>query len=182
MGRRAFLGASSASLVLAVAPTPVFSLQPSTSQDKDLGISDEVFAVERVVALLRQHQYGMLAPHDYAIICPAHNRRYVCIYLPQELREKLEYDIKENQFMVTGTLTRSLYDESCTFTDEIDTYTLDKWIQGTGLLFKNDYSKVTPKTLSIACCSSWCARACCVTTTQLVALLHSQSGLGAGTR
>ena len=22
---------------------------------------------------------------------------------------------------------RSIYDESCTFTDEIDTYTLDKW-------------------------------------------------------
>lgn len=42
----------------------------------------------------------------------------------------------------SGTLTRSLYAESCTFTDEIDTYTLDKWIQGTGLLFKNDYSKM----------------------------------------
>ena len=62
--------------------------------------------------------------------------------MSQELRGKLEYDIKENQFMVTGTLTRSLYAESCEFTDEIDTYTLDKWIQGTGLLFKNDYSKV----------------------------------------
>ena len=60
----------------------------------------------------------------------------------EELRKKLEYDVKTNQFMVTGALTRSLYDESCTFTDEIDTYTLDKWIQGTGLLFKNDYSKM----------------------------------------
>ena len=60
----------------------------------------------------------------------------------EELRKKLEYDVTTNQFMVTGALTRSLYDESCTFTDEIDTYTLDKWIQGTGLLFKNDYSKM----------------------------------------
>jgi hypothetical protein len=32
--------------------------------------------------------------------------------------------------------------QACTFTDEIDTYTLDKWIQGTSLLFKNDYSKM----------------------------------------
>jgi hypothetical protein len=42
--------------------------------------------------------------------------------------------------MVTGDLTRGLYDEGCTFTDEIDTYSLDKWIQGTQKLFKNDYS------------------------------------------
>jgi len=39
----------------------------------------------------------------------------------------------------------SLKWQSCMFTDEIDTYTLDKWISGTSLLFKNDYSKV--------CCS-----------------------------
>ncbi len=32
--------------------------------------------------------------------------------------------------------------QNCMFTDEIDTYTLDKWIKGTALLFKNDYSKV----------------------------------------
>jgi hypothetical protein len=32
--------------------------------------------------------------------------------------------------------------QECMFTDEIDTYTLDKWIKGTALLFKNDYSKV----------------------------------------
>jgi len=60
----------------------------------------------------------------------------------EELRKRLEYDVVSNQFMVTGTLTRSLYDEKCTFTDEIDTYTMDKYIQGTGLLFKNDYSKL----------------------------------------
>jgi hypothetical protein len=39
-----------------------------------------------------------------------------------------------------GILVRT---QECTFTDEIDTYTLDKWIQGTALLFKNDYSKVS---------------------------------------
>ena len=46
--------------------------------------------------------------------------------------------------LVRKVLARNLHahTQSCTFTDEIDTYTLDKWIQGTGLLFKNDYSKV----------------------------------------
>ena len=59
-----------------------------------------------------------------------------------ELRAAVEKDVVQQQFMVTGALTRELYDESCTFTDEIDTYTLDKWVKGTALLFKNDYSKM----------------------------------------
>jgi len=60
----------------------------------------------------------------------------------EELAKKVTFDVKDRQFMVTGDLTRSLYDESCTFTDEIDTYTLDKWIDGTSKLFRNDYSKM----------------------------------------
>ena len=60
----------------------------------------------------------------------------------EELRAAVEKDVTEKQFMVTGVLTRGLYDESCTFKDGIDTYSLDKWIEGTGLLFKNDYSKM----------------------------------------
>ena len=40
----------------------------------------------------------------------------------------LTKDLEEGQFLVTGALTRSIYDESCTFKDEIDTYTLDKWM------------------------------------------------------
>ena len=39
----------------------------------------------------------------------------------QELSKKLEYDITKNQFMVTGTLTRSLYDEvvSCCIVESL---------------------------------------------------------------
>uniref|UniRef100_A0A7S0LVG1 Plastid lipid-associated protein/fibrillin conserved domain-containing protein n=1 Tax=Cryptomonas curvata TaxID=233186 RepID=A0A7S0LVG1_9CRYP len=59
-----------------------------------------------------------------------------------KLKAMVESDIRDRQFLVTGQLTRSIYDESCTFTDEIDTYTLDKWIQGTQLLFSNAYSHV----------------------------------------
>lgn len=59
-----------------------------------------------------------------------------------ELAKIVTADVVDRQFLATADFTRSLYDESATFTDEIDTYTLDKWIQGTGLLFKNDYSKM----------------------------------------
>eukprot|EP00960_Hanusia_phi_P070023 767219-Hanusia_phi.AAC.1 len=58
----------------------------------------------------------------------------------EQFKKMLHDDVVNNQFMVTGALTRSLYDEKCTFTDEIDTYTLDKWMDGTAKLFKNDYS------------------------------------------
>ena len=39
-------------------------------------------------------------------------------------------------------LTRTLYDEACTFQDEIDTYELDKFIKGTSKLFVADRSHV----------------------------------------
>ena len=61
---------------------------------------------------------------------------------PDAIAKIVREDIETNQFLVTGTLTRDIYDESCTFTDEIDTYTLDKWIKGTGALFVGDKSHV----------------------------------------
>lgn len=59
-----------------------------------------------------------------------------------ELKEVVEYDLLKNQFLATGQLTRNVYDESATFTDEIDTYTLDKWIKGTQKLFNGENSAV----------------------------------------
>ncbi len=47
---------------------------------------------------------------------------------PDKLAAIVTKDLEEGQFLVTGALTRSIYDESCTFKDEIDTYTLDKWM------------------------------------------------------
>mmetsp|Transcript_45498 Transcript_45498/g.110754 ORF Transcript_45498/g.110754 Transcript_45498/m.110754 type:complete len:224 (-) Transcript_45498:44-715(-) len=58
----------------------------------------------------------------------------------EELAELVRKDIVDKQFMVTGDLTRELYSEDCTFQDEIDTYKLEKWIDGTRKLFKNEYS------------------------------------------
>jgi len=54
----------------------------------------------------------------------------------------IKRDLVENQFLVTGKLTRSLYDESCTFQDEIDTYGLEQWMKGTSNLFDEGRSKV----------------------------------------
>lgn len=35
----------------------------------------------------------------------------------EELAKIIQYDIDENQFLVTGKITRQVYDESCTFQD-----------------------------------------------------------------
>ena len=53
----------------------------------------------------------------------------------EDFTKMLEQDINEKQFLVTGNISRELYDESCSFQDEIDTYGMDQWIVGTGRLF-----------------------------------------------
>jgi hypothetical protein len=52
-----------------------------------------------------------------------------------ELKKRLLVDIVEQRFMVTGQVSKELYADSARFTDEIDTYDLDAFIRGTGLLF-----------------------------------------------
>jgi hypothetical protein len=59
-----------------------------------------------------------------------------------KLKEIIRTDVVQNQFLCNGKLTRSVYDESATFTDEIDTYQLDQWIKGTQKLFNGDNSEV----------------------------------------
>ena len=51
-------------------------------------------------------------------------------------------DIVQRQFLVTGNITRSIYDPAATFTDEIDTYEMDQWMIGTQRLFVGDRSQV----------------------------------------
>lgn len=54
----------------------------------------------------------------------------------------VDTDLVQNQFLVNGKLTRSIYDESSTFKDEIDTYGLQQWMSGTAKLFDEDRSRV----------------------------------------
>mmetsp|Transcript_17593 Transcript_17593/g.40387 ORF Transcript_17593/g.40387 Transcript_17593/m.40387 type:complete len:274 (+) Transcript_17593:175-996(+) len=58
------------------------------------------------------------------------------------LKVVIDQDLLANQFLVSGKITRSIYDENCIFKDEIDTYTLDKWVKGTSQLFDPARSKV----------------------------------------
>ena len=83
-------------------------LAEAPAKEKDVGISDEV--LEMPLVLLRCTVFFWMPRHSqYARPAP---RILTGVYgVPQELRKKLEYDITNNQFMVTGTLTRSLYAE-----------------------------------------------------------------------
>lgn len=53
----------------------------------------------------------------------------------EEIAQIVKYDMTESSFLTNGKLTRSIYDEKATFTDEIDTYSLPQWIKGTSQLF-----------------------------------------------
>ncbi len=60
-----------------------------------------------------------------------------------QLKSIITSDVVDRQFLVTAELTRDIYDSSsATFTDEIDTYTMDKWIEGTKKLFVGENSRV----------------------------------------
>jgi hypothetical protein len=60
----------------------------------------------------------------------------------EDLGRAIAADIADKQFMVSGAVTRSLYLESATFQDEIDTYQMDAWIKGTQKLFVGEKSHV----------------------------------------
>lgn len=60
----------------------------------------------------------------------------------EELGEIIQNDVIQRQFLATGDLTRSIYDPRAKFTDEIDTYEMEQWIQGTQQLFVGSKSHV----------------------------------------
>ena len=61
---------------------------------------------------------------------------------PAKMAEIVTADLLERQFLATADLTREIYDEAALFTDEIDTYTLPKFIKGTSSLFVKEKSVV----------------------------------------
>lgn len=60
----------------------------------------------------------------------------------KQIQETVTSDIINGQFLVTGKITKSIYDPKATFTDEIDTYQMDQWITGTQKLFVGDKSAI----------------------------------------
>ena len=61
---------------------------------------------------------------------------------PAKIAEIVRSDLVDRQFLATAAFTREIYDEAALFTDEIDTYTLPKFIKGTSALFVADKSCV----------------------------------------
>jgi hypothetical protein len=68
----------------------------------------------------------------------------------EELAGKIREDIVDRQFLVTGMLTEELYDDTATFTDEIDTYTLRQWMEGTSKLFVASKSTLGYSSLEVS--------------------------------
>ncbi|CAE7486847.1 unnamed protein product [Symbiodinium pilosum] len=59
-----------------------------------------------------------------------------------EVAKTVRDDLVNRQFLATADFSPEIYDESCTFTDEIDTYQKDKFIKGTKALFVASESNV----------------------------------------
>lgn len=59
-----------------------------------------------------------------------------------EVKTIVKSDLLDKQFLVTGNLTSKIYRPSSTFTDEIDTYSMDQWMKGTQKLFVGEKSSV----------------------------------------
>ena len=91
----------------------------------------------RSVSTIAASSFGIL----HFGVNPAHAAKLSGIS-PVEITKIVERDITQNQALITADFTRDIYDESCTFTDEIDTYQMDKYIQGTKALFRADKSHV----------------------------------------
>eukprot|EP00437_Effrenium_voratum_P043334 CAMPEP_0181472016 /NCGR_PEP_ID=MMETSP1110-20121109/39378_1 /TAXON_ID=174948 /ORGANISM="Symbiodinium sp., Strain CCMP421" /LENGTH=202 /DNA_ID=CAMNT_0023597063 /DNA_START=47 /DNA_END=651 /DNA_ORIENTATION=- len=59
-----------------------------------------------------------------------------------EVAKIVRDDLVARQFLATADFSPEIYDEACTFTDEIDTYQKDKFIKGTKALFVASESNV----------------------------------------
>ena len=61
---------------------------------------------------------------------------------PSDIATIVADDIVKNQALVTADFTRDIYDESCTFQDEISTYEINEYVKGTKALFDPALSHV----------------------------------------
>lgn len=60
----------------------------------------------------------------------------------EQIKTIITDDINIRQALITADFTRSIYNEKCKFKDEIDTYTMNQYIQGTKALFIPEKSNV----------------------------------------
>lgn len=113
-------------------PPPILSQSGTGSPPEEFSLSRRSALLGGVAALLTsRHAVADSAAADKQTGLSA-----------ETLAEIVRQDLVDRQFLVTGELTRSIYSEDCTFQDEIDTYTLPKWVKGTKALFVGDKSRV----------------------------------------
>mmetsp|Transcript_11910 Transcript_11910/g.23642 ORF Transcript_11910/g.23642 Transcript_11910/m.23642 type:complete len:200 (-) Transcript_11910:79-678(-) len=124
----------------------IFSVCLSTSWGlslNDLGgtISRRRFGASSLIATTLTASRPVTVPVYAEVATTADTKKLVGIS-DESIAAAVERDLVENQFLVTGKLTRAIYDEGALFTDEIDTYTLEKWQIGTSRLFVGSESHV----------------------------------------
>jgi hypothetical protein len=126
-------------LLLTVSAVLAWSPSPSSS----------FFAVsrrgsfEKGAAAVAAATAGLLIRPQTAEAATANTGNKLANLSNEELAKIIMEDVTTRQFLASADLTRQIYDESAKFTDEIDTYTLDKWIKGTKQLFVASKSEVT---------------------------------------
>jgi hypothetical protein len=126
-------------LLLTVSAVLAWSPSPSSSS----------FAVsrrgsfEKGAAAVAAATAGLLIRPQTAEAATANTGNKLANLSNEELAKIIMEDVTTRQFLASADLTRQIYDESAKFTDEIDTYTLDKWIKGTKQLFVASKSEVT---------------------------------------
>lgn len=59
-----------------------------------------------------------------------------------EVAKIVKEDLEKRQFLATADFSPEIYDDACTFTDEIDSYTYEKFVKGTKALFVGSESNV----------------------------------------
>ena len=120
---------------------PLFRRRKNKEVDADLGsssVENEVADEPNQSLNTNSRRYFLTATATSAALFPLRARASSDKQLNlsnDELKKIVLSDVLDKDFLVTADITRSIYDESATFTDEIDVYTMDKWVKGTKALF-----------------------------------------------
>jgi hypothetical protein len=61
---------------------------------------------------------------------------------PEKIAKIVKDDITIRKALASADFTREIYDESCKFQDEIDTYDINTYVKGTKALFDADKSSI----------------------------------------
>ena len=119
----------------------IFPLSSSKTSSSRLFVSRATFLQEVANVGAAAVLSGVSLPSTTTTTTPSNSNKRLHLS-DEEMKQILLSDVVDRSFLVTAELTRDIYDESATFTDEIDTYSLPQWVAGTKKLFVAEGSKV----------------------------------------